>query len=339
MRRFKLYSWFVPVFYFLNLLTDVIADNSHFAARAVNEIWLVSYLSVLNYYLFEYVIPGMSWKRIVRSLGWVLLYFFAFSIGFYLWRALGITIGIFTVLNFKITVQERIGSLLGYGIGAVVVFGIARHIFNYIHLQQLSQQLRIESQQAELNYLKSQTNPHFLFNTLNNIYALARDKSDLAPESILRLSKILRYMLYESSAPHAAIEQEIKIIADYIALEQLRYDDSLSVGFSHDLEDPRQGIPPLLLIPLVENAFKHGVSETRENPFVNIHLKVSNKMLVFTVQNSTGELAATTPLKENIGLSNLRRQLTLLYTDHSLELQPADYKFVAILKINLSSHV
>ncbi len=339
MRRYKLYSWLVPVFYFVNVLTDVISDNSHFAARAVNELWLVSYLSVLNYYLFEYVIPGMGWKRIVRSLLWILLYIFAFSIGFYLWRALGITIGIFTVLNFKITVRERIGSLFGYGIGAVVVFGIVRHIFNYIRLQQLSQQLRIESQQAELNYLKSQTNPHFLFNTLNNIYALAREKSDLAPESILRLSKILRYMLYETSATHAAIEQEVKIIADYIALEQLRYDDTLSVGFSHDLEDPRQGIPPLLLIPLVENAFKHGVSETREHPLVNIHLAVKNRQLTFTVVNSTGDPAATMPIKENIGLSNLRRQLTLLYTDYSLELQPSDYKFAATLKINLSSHV
>jgi len=339
MRQYKLYRWLVPVFYLLNLLTDLIDDNSHFIASAVNELWLVSYLAVIIYYLFEYVIPGMNRQTIIRSCGWILLYIFAFSIGFYLWRALGITIGIFTILNFKTSIQERIGSLFGYGIGSVIVFGIARHIYNYIKLQQLSQQLKIESQQAELNYLKSQTNPHFLFNTLNNIYALAREKSDLAPESILRLSKILRYMLYETSAPHTAIEQELKIIADYIELEKLRYDDSLSVNISHDLDDPKQGVPPLLLIPLVENAFKHGVSETREHPRVNIHLTVKNKMLTFTVENSTGDLAADTSIKENIGLSNLRRQLTLLYTTFSLDVQAADYKFVAMLKINLNHHV
>src|SRR5690606_29557778 len=125
-----------------------------------------------------------------------------------------------------------------------------------------------------LNYLKSQTNPHFLFNTLNNIYSLARDKSDLAPESIMRLSKILRYMLYETSGAYIAIEQELKIMTDYIELEKLRYDDSLRVNFNHNIEDLRQALPPLLLIPLVENAFKHGVSETRNQPYVDIHLSV-----------------------------------------------------------------
>ena len=87
---------------------------------------------------------------------------------------------------------------MAYSAGSVFFFGIIRHIYNYIKLKQAAQQLRIEKQAAELNYLRSQTNPHFLFNTLNNIYSLARDKSDLAPESILRLSKILRFMLYET---------------------------------------------------------------------------------------------------------------------------------------------
>lgn len=122
-----------------------------------------------------------------------------------------------------------------------------------------------------MNYLKSQTNPHFLFNTLNNIYSLARDKSDLAPESILRLSKILRFMLYETGGDYICIDQEIKIISDYIALEKLRYDDSLRVSFQQAV-DLKQPLPPLLLIPLVENAFKHGVSETIHQPFVEIHL-------------------------------------------------------------------
>ncbi len=165
--------------------------------------------------------------------------------------------------------------------------GLYRHIYNYIKLKQAAQQLRIEKQAAELNYLKSQTNPHFLFNTLNNIYSLARDKSDLAPESILRLSKILRFMLYETGGEYIAIEQELKIINDYIALEKLRYDESLRINFNHDIEDMKQALPPLLLIPLVENAFKHGVSETRNQPFVDIHLSVNNRQLTFIVKNST----------------------------------------------------
>jgi LytS/YehU family sensor histidine kinase len=213
------------------------------------------------------------------------------------------------------------------------------HTYDYIKLKQAAQQLRIEKQQAELNYLKSQTNPHFLFNTLNNIYSLARDKSDLAPESILRLSKILRFMLYETSGEYIAIEQELKIIVDYIALEKLRYDDSLRVNFNHDIEDMKQALPPLLLIPLVENAFKHGVSETRNQPFVDIHLSANKRQLTFLVKNSTEAFSGEGKVKENIGLSNLRRQLELLYSDYDLSVQQTESVFTATLKINLASHV
>jgi len=338
-RRYELYVWLIPAYLVLNLFQDLVAAEGSFPQRAVNEVWLACYVSYINYRLLEYTLPGVSWKRFFESFGYLLLYGFAYSIGLFLWRALGVTLHIYTVLNDTVSIQNRIGTLTGYSVGSVLFFGIVRHIYNYVRLKQSTQQLRIASQQAELNYLKSQTNPHFLFNTLNNIYALARDKSDLAPESILRLSKILRYMLYETSAPYTAIEQDLKIIDDYIELEKLRYDESLHVNFNYDLEDRKQGLPPLLLIPLVENAFKHGVSETRDRPFVNIHLSVKDRMLVFTVENSTGEAAGSDTVKENIGLSNLRRQLELLYTDYSLDLKPADFRFTAVLKINLATHV
>lgn len=213
------------------------------------------------------------------------------------------------------------------------------HIYDYKKLKVTAQQLQIEKQQAELNYLKSQTNPHFLFNTLNNIYSLTRDKSDLAPESILRLSKILRYMLYETGGAYIAIEHELIIISDYIELEKLRYDDSLHINFNYDVEDMKQAIPPLLLIPLVENAFKHGVSETRAHPLVDIHLSINNRLLVFIVKNSTEKFSEEQGIKENIGLTNLRRQLELLYTDYNLSLQQTESLFTATLKINLASHV
>jgi two-component system, LytTR family, sensor kinase len=228
---------------------------------------------------------------------------------------------------------------MGYSMCTVFLFGVVRHIYLHLKLRQTAQQLRIEKQQAELSYLKSQTNPHFLFNTLNNIYSLARDKSDLAPESILRLSKILRYMLYETGGAYIAIELELKIIDDYIALEKLRYDDSLYVNFNWNIEEMKQAIPPLLLIPLVENAFKHGVSETRNQPFVDIHLSVAKRQLAFLVKNSTEEPQESRSVKENIGLSNLRRQLELLYTDYSLSVQQTGTVFTTTLKINLASHV
>ena len=146
-------------------------------------------------------------------------------------------------------------------------------------------------------------------------------------------------MLYEIGGEYIAVEQELKIMTDYIALEKLRYDESLTVNFNHDVEDMKQSIPPLLLIPLVENAFKHGVSETRNQPFVDIHLSIRNRMLNFVVKNSSETSSASEPIKENIGLTNLRRQLQLLYTDYNLSVQQNGSTFTSVLKINLASHV
>ena len=146
-------------------------------------------------------------------------------------------------------------------------------------------------------------------------------------------------MLYETSGSYISIEQELKIISDYIALEQLRYDESLHVNFNYDIEDMKQALPPLLLIPLVENAFKHGVSETRGKPFVDIHLSVKQRQLNLVVKNSSEILNEQSTIKENIGLTNLRRQLELLYRDYKLDVQQNDSVFKSELIINLASHV
>jgi LytS/YehU family sensor histidine kinase len=262
-----------------------------------------------------------------------------YSFGMYAWRALGIALHIWTpMVEFK-SRSEALSTQASYSFSSVVFFGIIIHIYDYNKLKRDARRLRAEKQEAELNFLKSQTNPHFLFNTLNNIYALSRDKSDLAPESILKLSKILRFMLYETSGSYIAIEKEIRITNDYIALEQLRYDESLSVEFNYNIEDMKQALPPLLLIPLVENAFKHGVSETRGRPFVDIHLSVKNRQLEFVVKNSNEGLGSDAGVKESIGLSNLRRQLELQFQQFELTVQPGDGIFTAYLKINLASHV
>lgn len=146
-------------------------------------------------------------------------------------------------------------------------------------------------------------------------------------------------MLYETSGAFINIEQELEIISDYIALEKLRYDDSLRINFKHEIEDEKQSLPPLLLIPLVENAFKHGASETRNQPFVDIHLAVNQQQLLFVVKNSAENFHGEKSVKENIGLSNLRRQLELLYTDYNLSVQHDENVFTATLKINLASYV
>ncbi len=339
----KFYLWVGLGYFFFALFDTLGSYPGRFFSVVFNNVWGVVYVIALNFIFFEYTIPFVLKKRkaIIYNilLGILLLWIhiILYSYGSYVWRLLGIQLHIYTALKVFSSLGDLLENQMAYSTGSVFFFGIIRHIYNYLKLKEATQQLRIEKQAAELNYLKSQTNPHFLFNTLNNIYSLARDKSDLAPESILRLSKMLRFMLYETGGEYIAIEQELKIISDYIALEKLRYDDSLRVNFNYDIEDMKQAIPPLLLIPLVENAFKHGVSETRDQPFVDIHLSIKNRQLMFVVKNSSEQFSES--VKENIGLSNLRRQLELLYTDYDLSVQQAESKFTAALKINLASHV
>lgn len=343
--RFQLYLWIGLAYLSLGVLIDVATFGDNVPARLLNNIWRAVFIVVINFIFYEYSLPSI--RRRKNILFKILLFLFLFwiqlmlySFGLFAWRAIGIQLHLYVSLRTFTSVLEGVNYGFPFSFFSLFFFGVIKHFYDHNKLKRVAQQLLIEKQQAELNYLKSQTNPHFLFNTLNNIYSLARDKSDLAPESILRLSKILRFTLYETGGEYISIEQELKIIGDYVALEQLRYDDSLRVNFNYDIEDMKQAVPPLLLIPLVENAFKHGAAETRTLPFIDIHLSLRQRQLSFTVKNSVESLPGREEeAKENIGLSNLRRQLELLYTEYNLSVQQGKSEFTAVLKINLASHV
>jgi two-component system, LytTR family, sensor kinase len=329
------YLWVSAAFIILGNATH----PTQMGPRLLNNLWHILFVLFFNYLLFEYVFPLLKKKKYIRFVLLVIGYLFLYSWGSYLWRNIGVALHTYIPLVTYPNIYHAVEDQMAYNMAAIFFFGICRHVYMYVQLIRSTQKLRIEKQEAELNYLKSQTNPHFLFNTLNNIYALAKDKSDLAPESIMRLSKILRFMLYETSGKYIAVEDELKIISDYIELERLRYDESLKVNFNYDVEDMKQSLPPLLLIPLVENAFKHGASESRGRPYIDVHLNVKNRQLFLVVINSDESPGSDATIKENIGLSNLRRQLELLYTDYSLEVHKNAREFNATLKINLSSHV
>ena len=344
-QRFKFYLWTGAAYLLLWLFNSLISYPDTFAVRVANETWRAVYIIVVNFLFFEFAMRFVMKKRRFFLYN-IVLFIFALwimamlcSFGLYLWRSIGIGLHIYTALTTFPSMEEALATQASFGVMSILFFGIVKHIYDYRKLIESTQKLRIEKQEAELSYLKSQTNPHFLFNTLNNIYSLARDKSDLAPESILRLSGILRFMLYETGGEYISIEQELKIINDYIELEKLRYDDSLHINFKYRIEDIKQQLPPLLLIPLVENAFKHGVSETREKPFVDIYLSSDKKQLEFIVKNSVEGSPGERNVKESIGLSNIRRQLELLYKVYDLALEQNEREFKATLKINLASHV
>lgn len=342
-RKYKIFQFYINTgigFLLLYSFGEFFEYRETFARRSINSVMLVSYLTVLNYLFFEKVLVLFKRpnRKLLRASFLLCILFLLFTIGLYAWRLFGIRLGIYKDFTPHLSHKRGIAVHAQFSLAAVIFFAITRTIYNNIRLREKNNQLLIEKKIAELNYLKAQTNPHFLFNTLNNIYSLSRDKNDLAPESIMRLSKILRFMLYETGGDYIAIDDELKIMSDYIALEKLRYDDSLLVTLDTDIENPKQTLPPLLLIPLVENAFKHGVSETRNNPFVTINLSVKRHQLCFSVKNSAEEGTATQDVKENIGLSNLRRQLALLYKEYELTTVREQAVFISTLKINLTSN-
>lgn len=191
--------------------------------------------------------------------------------------------------------------------------------------------------EAELKFLRNQTNPHFLMNTLNNIYALARKKSDDTAEVVMKLSELLRFMLYESDGA-LSLTDEVKVLEDYLALEMIRYNNRLSVSFTKDIDRDSYRITPRLLLPFIKNAFKHGISETRFESFIRIGIKAKDGRLGFSIENTKESDSPVMP-KNNIGLINVRRQLELTYKEYELEVRNGGSTFTVNLSINLDSHV
>ena len=189
---------------------------------------------------------------------------------------------------------------------------------------------------AELALLKSQVSPHFLFNTLNNVYSLAHLKSDDAPVVILKLSQLLRYMLYEADTPRVPLTREIEYLDNYVDLQRLRLDEALAVDFQVEGDCTGLLLEPLLLLPFVENAFKHGVSYQHPVPIV-MALRVANGRLHFRVQNGGLVPAGPAPRPANgLGLPNIERRLALLYPGrHTLRAGVEGDAFVVELELEL----
>ena len=205
---------------------------------------------------------------------------------------------------------------------------------NYYQRQQSVLTLREQKRSAELDALKNQLNPHFIFNTLNNIYALAVKQSDQTPEAIAKLSGILDYVLYRCNSEYVSLTDEVEMIDDYIALERLRFGDRLQVSFNKNVQEPLR-IAPLLFLTLIENAFKHGSSQDLDRSTVDLFLSATETHIAFEVSNSkpaiknTGEDHAS-----GIGLINLRRQLDLLYPGaHQLTINESGRQFKARLVV------
>ena len=220
---------------------------------------------------------------------------------------------------------------IGFVAGGAVAMKLLRL---YLVGKEREKKLITEKLEAELRFLKTQTNPHFLFNTLNNIYALARKKSDDTADVVMKLSKLLRFMLYEAKKNRISLADEIHMIESYLELERIRYNERLKISFNKNIDDPMQEIAPMILLPFIENAFKHGAAETRFASYICIDLQLAKGTLTFNIENSKDD-TQNEELHENIGLTNVRRQLQLMYRDYDLKIQNLAGIFNVSLNINL----
>jgi len=202
--------------------------------------------------------------------------------------------------------------------------------------QKETEQLAREKVKAELQLLKAQIHPHFLFNTLNNIYFFAMSGSTKAPEMIKKLSGLLHYILNECNQPLVSLEKEIKMIQDYVALEKIRYGEQMMLSVELPDNHTNNLIAPLLLIPFVENSFKHGASKMLTQPYIKLRITIEDGILHFFLTNSKPPTTGPIPAKGNIGLKNVQKRLELLYpVTHELTIIPEPGNYTVYLKIQM----
>ncbi len=199
-------------------------------------------------------------------------------------------------------------------------------------------QLREQKRLAELSALKNQLNPHFLFNTLNNLYALALERSDKTPEVIERLSEILDYMLYRCKDNYVSLEKEIALIENYLALEKIRYGKRVLITFESS-NHTNEKIAPLILLTFIENAFKHGVSQELDVAKIHISLETNDNTITFLITNTkpSSTVRHTMGRNETMGLENVTKQLNLLY-DKAYSLDISDLPDMYKVQLNIPAY-
>ena len=217
-------------------------------------------------------------------------------------------------------------------VGVSTGYALAVYLLNQEKQRQEEQQERLKS---ELSFLRSQISPHFIFNILNSIVYLIRSKSDLAEPVTIKLSELMRYMLYESAGAQIPLEKELDYLQNYVELQKIRFEEDVDIRLNIEGDPQAQVIEPMLMIPFVENAFKHGVGLV-PSPVIDISVKTTEHQLLFTVRNKiTPEAASERDSSSGIGLQNVRRRLELLYPGaHQLDVRQTDGWFVVDLQIN-----
>lgn len=208
-------------------------------------------------------------------------------------------------------------------------------VTRWITSERRADKLRGEKLEAELGYLRSQINPHFFFNTLNSLYGLALKKSERTPELIMKLSELMSYILYDTDKTEIPVETEIEQIRRYVSLENVRFEGRFKVDLDANEVSSGVQIPPLILLPFVENGFKHGIHQSTDQGWMSIKINCSDTLLNYEVRNSLGK--SENKERGGLGIENLVRRLDLLFPEkYHLECKKVEDQFISTLTLELA---
>ncbi len=309
--------------------------NEHFLFVFSNELINILFYAAIIYFNLFYLIPNyFRWDKLPHYLGLLMLSVIIITplkmMVFYL------KFHEFPVMQEAlIERQYSIFTLHFLVAGFSTIFKI---VSDWAKHQREKQVLETKTMESELNFLRSQINPHFLFNTLNNLYALTLKKSDKAPEIVIKLSEMMRYMLYECNEKEVPLIKEVNYLRNYLDLEKLRQSKEIDIQLKVNGMVTNQRIAPLMFIPFIENSFKHGLKNQIHEGYVHITLDVKREQVHLNVVNSK---APTLPVRSGkrsggIGLVNVKKRLGLIYPkQHTLEIQDNPNDYVVDLTIDL----
>lgn len=325
---FLIYARYVHLDYnapYLVTFTDFSLFNNTFVIIFVT-VFYFHYLCIM-----PRVMQKFTWKRVF--LGLLAAYVF-----FTLIRAIieqVITVWIWGLQNYfpGTPAWFYITDNIYFSMIPIAMATITYIIIHLIRSLQLNKIIQEQKNDAELRFLKSQINPHFIFNTLNNIYSLVYRKSDKALPAIDKLSQLMRYMTYETEHNNVELQKEINYIQDFIDLEKMRIAGEVQLELTIDIENPNLLIPPLLLLPFIENGFKHGLLTETEHPFTILITQKGNHLELYT-QNKSNKY--NKDMTSGIGLTNIRKRLDLQFpTKHNLTITEEENIFTCQLTIEL----
>lgn len=327
-----LFFWMLVfgVWYFLRY-QDYATESQAMAVTFIKVVDLALLVSVANYLL----IPQLLYKK---RYVWFVIAFIAMIVTSSLLKMtlIGRVINDQQMINLSGNLKTRIYDNVIPHFFLVIAGAAVKLMFDYSKLQQRMAETAKEKAEAELNFLKSQINPHFLFNSLNSVYFLIDKGNTEARQSLHKFSDMLRYQLYELNGAKIPVEREVSYLKDYVDLQKLRKDEQYSVEFNSSPEVRGVTIEPLLLVPFVENAFKHVSHYSDKNNFVKLAINRDNGYFTFTAENSK-EPGRTTERHGGIGLANVKRRLELLYPGkYSLDIRDENdlYKVKLTLKLD-----